>query len=129
MTKGLPASRLRKTRVKKHMSKLGFMMLASPSNEQIPLCCPAFLTSNRHKPTTCCPRSISQDHQAKNDQVSVACGFLHVTRDGSELPTAHGSHKNAQNIQLFARTCSERVLTHCSTEIAKEKIPPSFPST
>jgi len=79
----------------------------------------ASLKGSRYKPTTCCPRYLFQNHQAKNEQVSVACDFFHVTKDRSEVLTAHASHKNALSICLFARTCSEIVLTHCSLEITK----------
>lgn len=81
-------------------SKLGIVMFAPPPNGQIehgqiPPCCSASLTGSKHKPFTCCPRYLFQDHQAKKDKVFVACSFFHVTEDGSELPTAHASHKNA----------------------------------
>lgn len=102
-------------------------MFAPPPNGliqhgQIPYCCPPSLTGSRHKPTACCPRYLfwdQRDHQAKNDQVSVACSFFHVMKDGSKLPTAHASHKNAPNVWLFARKYSEMVLTHCSLNITK----------
>lgn len=53
--------------------------------------------------------------------------FFHVTKDGSELPTAYASHKNAPNVRLFARTRSEMALTHCSLEMTKRSDSSLFP--
>lgn len=132
MAKRLPASSLGNESGKSTSSRLVFVMFAPPPNGQIqhgqiPPSCPASLTGSGCKPTTCCPSYLFQDHQARNDRVSMVCSFFHVTEDGSKLPTAHASHKNAHNVQLFARTCSEMALTHCSLEIKEGLGPFLFP--